>query len=270
MKRRAALFFILIFIFLQFFCFAYSSDIVIYGDSRSGHDNHRQVVNAILKLNPAVVFHTGDLVENGRRPEDWLIFNEITAGLLKSAEFYPALGNHENRSPLFFNNFNLPNNECWYSLERNGIHFAVLDSTAPLNVGSKQYKWLKSDLSGIDKRIKFRVVVFHHPLFDAAKDKEDEKELKATLLPLFKRYGINVVFSGHSHNYQRFLYNNIYYIVTAGGGAPLHDQKRTSPYLQKFIKTYHFCLLSMEDGFLAIKVLDPHLNLIDEFKVPPR
>jgi len=270
MKRKPTLFFILIFIFLQFFSLAYSSDIVIYGDSRTGHDNHRRLVNAILKLKPAVVFHTGDLVENGRRPEDWLIFNAITAGLLKSAEFYPALGNHENRSPLFFNNFNLTHNECWYSLERNGIHFTVLDTTAPLNVGSKQYKWLKSDLSGIGKRIKFRVVIFHHPLFDAAKDKEDEKKLRPALLPYFKRYGINVVFCGHSHNYQRFLYNNIYYIVTAGGGAPLHGQKRASPYLQKFLKTYHFCVLSNEDNFLVIKVFDINLNLIDEFKAPPR
>ncbi len=261
--------FILIFIFLQVFsftCLGANANIVIYGDSRTGYANHRQVVNAILKLKPSVVFHTGDLVEDGRELKEWLIFNEITAELLKSAEFYPALGNHERKSPLFFNNFNLPNNERWYSLERNGIHFTVLDSNAPLNADSEQYKWLKFDLGSINNRIKFRVVILHHALFDTAKDKEDEKGLKSSLVPLFKRYGVNLVFSGHSHNYQRFFYDNIYYIVTAGGGAPLHEQKRTSPYLQKFIKTYHFCVLSVEDGFVTVKVLDINLDLIDEFK----
>ena len=78
----------------------------------------------------------------------------------------------------------------------------------------------------------------------------------------------DIVNDGHDHNYQRFLYNRIDYIVTGGGGSPLHDQVRTSPYLQKFSKTYHFCLLSPDRDSLTAKVFDVDLNLIDEFTIP--
>ena len=63
--------------------------------------------------------------------------------LIEIVDFYPALGNHERDSQLFFDNFSLPNNEQWYSLEINGIHFIVLDSNSDTSGTSEQYRWLK-------------------------------------------------------------------------------------------------------------------------------
>ena len=106
---------ILLIAFLSFFLifnfFRFSSHkrpIVIYGDSRTGHKNHKRIVEAILKVKPRVVFHTGDLVNDGLDSKDWKIFNRITSELLTTAEFYPSMGNHENDSKLFFDNFSLP------------------------------------------------------------------------------------------------------------------------------------------------------------------
>jgi len=102
-----------------------SQPIVIYGDSRTGHQTHQNIVDEIIKTKPALVFHTGDLVEDGLIPDQWATFNEIISDLIKISDFYPALGNHENNSPLFFNNFILPNNERWYSVEKDNLHFMV-------------------------------------------------------------------------------------------------------------------------------------------------
>ena len=96
-------------------------------------------------MKPVVVFHTGDLVEDGFNLNQWDNFNKITSRLRKMAEFYPALGNHESYPYLFFNNFDLPGNETWYSVERNNIHFIILDSNSDIAKGSRQYKWLKSN-----------------------------------------------------------------------------------------------------------------------------
>ena len=57
-----------------------TNSIVIYGDTRTGHDKHREVVASILKKNPKVVFHTGDLVADGTKSDQWDVFNEITSG----------------------------------------------------------------------------------------------------------------------------------------------------------------------------------------------
>lgn len=108
-------------------------------------------------------------------------------------------------------------------------------------------------------------------IFDvSSRHKSDEKNLKHILLPLFERYKVLAVFSGHSHNYQRFEYNGIYFTVTGGGGSSLHSLFRAGPYLQKFIMAYHFCLLTAGDGFLNVRVIGIDSNIIDDFKIPVR
>ncbi|MBA7525653.1 3',5'-cyclic adenosine monophosphate phosphodiesterase CpdA [subsurface metagenome] len=244
-----------------------SSPIVIYGDSRTDHQIHQKIVDEIIKTKPSIIFHTGDLVEDGLMPDQWVTFNEIISDLIKIAEFYPTLGNHENNSPLYFNSFVLPNNERWYSVEEGNLHFIVLNSNSDCSIGSEQYLWLEDDLRNINENIKFIIAIFHHPPFSTGPHDEDEKGLRQTIVPLFEQYGVDIVFNGHDHDYERSLYNNIYYIVTGGGGAPLYDQARTSPYSQLFIKTYHFCKLSIVNDQLIIEVYDIDSNLIDKFVI---
>lgn len=142
-----------------------------------------------------------------------------------------------------------------------------MDTNSKIKVGSRQYKWLESDLSSVSDKTKFIIVILHHPPFAGCPHPEDEKRLRQTVVPLFERYGVDVVFASHCHAYERVLYHNIYYIVTGGGGAPLHDQVRKSPYSQLFIKTYNFCKLSVIDNQLIVDVFDIDLNLIDRFKI---
>lgn len=240
-----------------------SQCIVIYGDTRTNHAAHRKVVDAIMRIRPRVVFHTGDLVEDGLNFGHWAVFNGIASSLIKTAEFYPALGNHENDSRLFFENFDLPNNERWYSVEVKSIHFIVLDSNSDITKGSEQYQWLETDLQNIGGRTKFVIALFHHPPFSVGPHGGDEKGLRKTIVPLFEKYGVDMVFNGHTHAYERTLYNHTYYIVTGGGGAPLHDKVRTSSHNQVFIKAHHFCRLTVRDTLLTLCVIDVDLNLID-------
>ena len=244
-----------------------SQPIVIYGDSRTGLKTHQKMVDEIIKIKPTIVFHTGDLVENSKIPDQWATFNEIISDLIKIADFYPALGNHENNSPLYFANFILPNNERWYSVEKDNLHFIVLDSNSDCSIGSEQYLWLEDDLQNIKENIKFVIAIFHHPPFSTGHHTEDEKGLRQTIIPLFEQYGVDIVFNGHDHDYERSLYHNIYYVVTGGGGAPLYGQARKSPYSQLFIKAYHFCKLSLINNQLIIEVYDINSNLIDRLVI---
>lgn len=273
-KKLIALTLLIIIISLQISNFSIgdnqtvSHPIVIYGDSRTNHQTHQKIVDEIIKLEPGVIFHTGDLVENGLNLAQWTTFNQIVSGLMEIAEFYPALGNHENNSPLYFDNFTLPNNERWYSVEKDNLHFIVLDSNSDCSISLEQYLWLENDLQNINENIKFVIAIFHHPPFSTGPHTEDEKDLRQNIIPLFEQYGIDIVFNGHDHDYERSLYNNTYYIVTGGGGAPLHDQSRTSPYSQLFIKAYHFCKLSLINNTqLIIEVYDIDSNLIDQFTI---
>ncbi len=242
-----------------------SQYIVVLGDTRTGHAIHQQVVNELMECKPIAVFHTGDLVNNGYMPSDWNIFNEITSEMRARSEFFPALGNHEFMSPLYFDNFVLPGNEQWYSVDRNGIHFIILNTCVDIDVSSEQYNWLVTDLQNVADSIKFVAAVFHHPPYSTGMHTEDEMGLRDILVPLFEEYDVDIVFNGHDHDYERSYCGGIYYIVTGGGGAPLRGQARTHPCSQIFESRYHFCRLSIIGSALKVNVYDQNGELFDQF-----
>ena len=241
--------------------------LVVYGDTRTNHSIHERVVAAIMLVQPAVVFHTGDLVEDGNNPKDWLTFNSITAELLSSAEFFPALGNHENQAQLYFDNFDLPNNEQWYSVDRNNMHFVILNTCVAIDVNSEQYSWLASDLATIPDSIRFVAVAFHHPPYSTGRHGTEGVYLQETLVPLFEEYGVDIVFNGHDHDYERSYCGGICYIVTGGGGASLYDQVYEHPCSRQYLKIHHFCKLSVVSDTLTVKVYDIDGRLADQSEV---
>jgi len=217
------------------------ADIIVYGDSRTNHVIHQDVVDSLMTFNPDVVFHTGDLVEDGLVYENWFIFNIITEYMRENTAFYPVAGNHERESQYYYDNFDLPNNEKWYSVIYENSLFILLNSNLALDDNSEQYAWLRNELSnasGYD----YRIVIFHHPIY-------------------------NLVISGHDHNYQRFFVDGIYYIITGGGGAPLYGQTTSDTNNQVFKKTYHYCLININSDRLTFTTYDIDKNIIDQFEV---
>lgn len=247
----------------------YSADstIVVFGDTRSGHAVHKKVVDCILKTAPCAVFNSGDLVWNGRSKKMWNRFNEIEGPLLRSTKYYVAAGNHELSSEYFRNNFKLPGNGLWYSVNIGGIHFIALDNTSDYAVGSEQYNWLEHDLQNVPSAVKFRVVVMHYPAYTTGPHRGECKKLQQSLVPLFEKYDVNIVFAGHNHGYERSLVNNVYYVTSAGGGAPLYNQKIKSPYSQVFVRNYNFCTISASGPELKVTALDTAMKTIDAFVV---
>ncbi len=245
--------------------------IVIYGDTRSNHEIHRSVVATIESVNPSVVFHTGDIARGSSTEEEqYEIFREITMNLRNSSEFFPVKGNHEVNSECFIETFPFMEAQAWYSVDRNDIHFIVLDSTTDIIGGeepSEQYLWLLHDLENIRGDILFTVVIFHHPIFTTGPHPQDEQNLGETLLPVFSDYGIDIVFTGHNHSYEKSLYNGIYHIVAAGGGATLYEQMRESRYSQLFLLEHHFCRLTVQDDQLIVDVLNTELQNLDQIVI---
>ncbi|MDP5121595.1 MAG: metallophosphoesterase [Spirosomaceae bacterium] len=102
--------------------------------------------------------------------------------------------------------------EAYYSVDYGNVHFVSLDSYGyddelyPLaDKRSKQYQWLERDLAA--NKLLWTVVFFHHPPFTKrSHDSDAEPELqriRETLVPVFDKYQVDVVLSGHSHVYER-------------------------------------------------------------------
>lgn len=244
------------------------ASIIIYGDSRSGHVTHRLIANAIASLSPDFIFHTGDLVHLPESPEDWQVFDSITAGLRNSAAFYPARGNHD-AGEAWYEFFELPGNEMWYEVTVRGMRFLVLDSTSPIEPGSEQYEWLKAALSSQSEESGLLMVVLHHPVYSSSLHGGRE-DLSKGLVPLFKRYGVDAVFSGHCHNYEHVLKGGIHYVTTGGGGALLYRFAKKHPGSLAFYSAYHFLGLKREGDRVHVTAYTPELQVLDDFYISDR
>jgi acid phosphatase type 7 len=245
---------------------------VAYGDTRTGHAIHQDIVDKVLLLAPAVVLQTGDLVFNGHSSRQWAKFDQITARLRAQVAYYPARGNHDcsRRYEARVTQPILSGNKLYYSFERSGIHFVSIDTQQSLTPGSVQYVWLESDLATAQKAHRFIVPFFHKAIFSIGQhsDAKDVQALKPILHPLFRSHGVTLAFQGHDHLYYRTQQDGITYVVTGGGGAPLYDKIREPGVGDVFEMVHHFCVADVTSDQVTVTVYRQNLSQVDRFTVP--
>jgi tartrate-resistant acid phosphatase type 5 len=176
-----------------------------------------------------------------------------------------ALGNHDvqfDRGRYEFQLLGMPG--PYYVRRVDDVELIVLDSNA---ITTAQTRWLKRTLAG---RSGFRrIVVLHHPPYTCG-GHLGSAAVRRAWVPLFERYGVRLVLSGHDHNYQRFARNGVTYVVHGGGGAGLY-KLRACPrgYPQRLAARvgHGFLHLSIEPDGVAVQVLDLAGKAIDRFRV---
>jgi len=236
-----------------------------FGDTRSGHEAHRRVADAMLTTLPDFALHTGDLVAYGSQASEWDRFFEIEGGLLANVPLFPSPGNHEQDAARYFDAFVLPGNERWYTFEWGNARFVSLqiDAIAPFGKQSEQVQWLEATLAANTQP--WLIVWFHLPPFDSNTKTDLSSAVRTNLVPLFERYRVDLVLSGHSHNYQRSSVNGITYVVTAGGGAELNPLRTASPELEVGFVGHHFVRFRIVGTALTAQAITPAGDVVDEF-----
>jgi 3',5'-cyclic AMP phosphodiesterase CpdA len=109
--------------------------------------------------------------------------------------------------------FNM-NGQRYYSYTRNNVRFFALDST---RMDDKQLAWIDTSLQQATED--WKICYFHHPLYSNASFHGASVDLRVRLEPIFVKHGVNVVFSGHDHVYERLKpQKGIYYFVSGAAG----------------------------------------------------
>ena len=252
----------------------------VYGDTRSQPLKHEKVIAAMTEKfadRIELLIHTGDIVGNGLHFDSWAReFFTPARRILSWVPVYPVLGNHENNSLYYFDFFNLPGNERWYSFDRGPVHIIFLDSYfSDFAPGSKQYQWLRNDLANC--RSPWKIVALHTPFFTSGphgKLKEDgtpgEREIagmQTHIQPILDEYDVTMVFSGHDHFYERSTNGNIHYVIAGGGGAPLYgatDDPRQNPYSRKLVSQHHYCIVEATKNEFTMRAYNLDGMVFDE------
>ncbi len=190
----------------------------VIGDSGTGetpqYDVGRQLAASHEKFPFTFVIMMGDNLYGSQRPPDYVTKFEAPYKILLDAKvaFYAALGNHDDPNQRLYTPFNM-GGKRYYSFKKGNVRFFALDSTYmdPIEVA-----WLEQELmsSGSD----WKIAYFHHPLYSSGMH-GSQTDLRAVIEPLFLKYGVDVVFSGHEHFYQRIKpQKGIYYFVSGAAG----------------------------------------------------
>lgn len=247
---------------------------VVYGDTRTRHDVHRTVVNAILQYSqPAFLINTGDLVADGVDASLWPTFFDIERELLRNRAIYPTPGNHERNAAQYYDFMNA---KPYYSFNWGGAHFSMINSDLA-NAGATQAErdafwreqtlWLEADLQAAQKSA-LRFVGAHHPPMTATKSRQNESPHMVALEPMFEKYGVAAAVFGHDHNYQHYLKNGVHYVITGGGGAPLYPiETPPAGITVKAESTENFVVVKVEGGKARFQALKPNGDAIDAFEV---
>lgn len=176
-----------------------------------------------------------------------------------------ALGNHDvevDRGRYEFALLGIP--APYYVRRVKDVQLIVLDSNA---VTTAQTRWLKRVLA---KRTPLRrIVLLHHPPY-ACGGHLGSSTVQRAWVPLFERYRVRLVLSGHDHNYQRFSRKGVTYVVHGGGGAGLYTLRacpRGYPRRVAARAGHGFLHVTVGADGVVVQVLDLAGKAIDRFRV---
>lgn len=197
----------------------------IIGDSGTGDQEQYDVAKELEAYRQAIGFDTvimlGDNIYGGHEPRDFAQKFELPYKPLMEAgvKFYASLGNHDDPNiERLYKPFNM-NGQRYHTFKKGDIQFYALDSTY---MDPQQLKWFEQNLQ--NSSAKWKICFFHHPLYNDGKMHGPDLDLRSELTPLFKLYGVNVVFSGHEHAYERIKpEDDVYYFILGSSGKLAHD-----------------------------------------------
>lgn len=242
----------------------------VIGDSGTGGRQQYEVGQEMeayhQRVNFDFVIMLGDNIYGGHTPADFARKFEAPYKPLLDAgvKFYASLGNHDNPDDeRLYKPFNM-GGQRYYNFKKSDVTFFALDSNY---MDPAQLKWLEQNLH--DSQAKWKICFFHHPLYSNGKSHGPDAGLRAQLAPLFQRYGVNAVFSGHEHVYERAKpENNIYYFILGNSGKLMtHDFRKSEGMVKGFDTDRCFMLVEISGDKLFFQVISRTGETIDSGKL---
>jgi hypothetical protein len=246
---------------------------LVIGDSGTGGGAQYALAEHMVRAHERFKFDfaimLGDNLYGNENPSDYIDkFEKPYRRLLDAGvKFYASLGNHDEPAQRFYKPFNM-GGERYYTFEKGDVAFFVMDTTY---MPPAQVQWLQKELE--TKTNKWKIAYGHHPLYSSGARHGSEMDLRALVEPLFLKYGVDVVFAGHEHFYERLQpQQGIYYFVQ-GAAAKLRrgNIRDNSPMTAKGFDTDHsFTLVEIEGDRMFFETIARRGQVVDSGVIPRR
>lgn len=266
----------------------------LLGDTGSGQAPQYEIAKQLENSGVDLVLHAGDIIytEFTLDRADFRCLS-VYGRHMRTTPYYFTFGNHDLYSGSdqpFLDTFYLPTNsmtgtEHYYSFDHGDAHFVSLfiPTLTPfvqspqyqLSEGSPQYRWLTNDLARSPKHWKF--LFFHSPVNTSGPHRFDDYDVNGELdrlqiqrliMPVAERYGVQMIFNGHDHDFERFTpTNGIYSVVTGGGGYGLYPLTQRDPASAQFWSRFHYTRVTIHGDTLRLEAVDQSGQVFDGMTV---
>ena len=229
--------------------------IALYGDMGTVAPFGFEVAHQIISDNQVtpydLVVHAGDVAYagTGRTWEFeyfWDLFFRQVEPYASRIPYMTAVGNHEHyfNFSSYLARFDMPMGTTpggarnfWYSIDHSFAHWTFMSTEHDYTPGSPQYQWLEKDLANAFKKrqngaVPWIFLVGHRPMYCSDADEWDSHRPGApfatAIEPLMVKYGVDVYWSGHMHEYERsWPLINGSSPITYPDGKYMHPKKPT-------------------------------------------
>jgi predicted phosphodiesterase len=209
------------------------------------------------------VLMTGDNIYYEDTPADMKKkFEDPYKALLdQGVKFYASLGNHDSPNQRLYALFNM-NGEEFYRIEKGGVSMYALNS---VYMDKRQLDWFAAQLA--KDANSWRIAFFHHPPFSSGKRHGSDEDIRKVLVPVMLSGGVDVVFTGHDHFYERVKPQDgiQYFVAGAGGKIRKGDIRKNSPLTEKgFDSDLSFMLIEIIGDEMHFQVIARNGSTIDQ------
>ncbi len=231
---------------------------------------------------PNFVIHSGDIVGDGTKKEQWTNeFLKPAHGLMSRVPVFAILGNHDQDDANYYRYICNPEPEHRYTFTYGNAQFFMIDTKRSVEPGSDQYQWLEREMAKSKATWKFAV---HHfapyssdedDYGDTWKGQSVRGDLKLRpLVLLYEKYGLDICFFGHIHDYERTWpiredkidpSHGVVYVQMGGSGGGLENYAPTrSWFTAKVHRDHHFLIVNVCGKTLQLQALDQNGVLFDQ------
>lgn len=229
----------------------------VIGDSGTGDQPQYDIANQMARFRATFAFDRvlmlGDNIYGGQGPQDLIRkFSQPYKPLLDAGvKFYASLGNHDDPANRQYPLWNMGGN-LYYTHATKNVRFFALDSN---RVDRNELSWLENALKSATED--WKICYFHHPLYSNGGRHGSSVDVRVLFEPLFVAHGVNVVFAGHDHIYERLNpQKGIYHFVQGASGQLRRGDTRRSPMTAKaFDQDVSFILVEIDGNQLSFQTI---------------
>lgn len=273
--------------------------VLAFGDSGWGSES-QLLLAGLMEDHPwDLIVHTGDIAYGKGSELDFTVRHfQVYRKLLASVPFFPSPGNHDIDSEggqPYDRAFVWPiprPGARYYTFRWGNVRFFALDSSSEeagaelRRADGPQYEWLVAALDSASREegVDWTVAFMHHPIYShptGLAGKGSDSRLQASLAPLFQRFGVDLVLTGHDHHYERsrpIRDGQVVtpgcgpvYVVTGGGGGSFYARGVAPPSIltATILREYHFLNLRITAEAIEGRAIGVEGQTLDTFRIRP-